>query len=247
MEEGYVLVGSDAHYWPGAPTTAHRAFVQFIERFQPPIIIQNGDVITGASISRYPPIGWENLPSVKEELDVCQARLKEITDVAPEGARLIWPLGNHDARFETRLASVAPEFREVHGVHLKDHFPAWEPCWSVEIGGPKGMIVKHRFKGGTHAPHNNALWSGRTIVTGHLHSQKVSPLTDYNGTRWGVDTGTMADPLTQQFTAWTEDNPLDWRQGFALFRFKGGRLLMPELVRVIEPGLVDFRGDVLHV
>ena len=39
------------------------------------------------------------------------------------------------------------------------------------------------------------LWSGRTIITGHLHAQGIRPHSDYNGTRWGVDAGTMADPL----------------------------------------------------
>lgn len=243
---GYVFIGSDAHYWPGLATTAHKAFVKLAEEFQPKIVVMNGDVIIGATISKHKPIGWETMPTVKEELDAAQIRLGEIIKVTPN-ARHIWPLGNHDARFETRLADVAQEYREVPGVHLKDHFPEWEPAWSVFIGGERGLVAKHRFKGGIHAPFNNTLWGGRTVVTGHLHSQKSEPLTDYNGTRWGVDTGTMAEPHNAQFTGYTEDNPLNWREGFAIFRFKNGRLLQPQLVRVIETGLVDFQGDTFHV
>jgi hypothetical protein len=96
--------------------------------------------------------------------------LSEIEKVAPK-ARRIWTLGNHDSRFETRLATVAPEYANVHGVHLKDNFPLWEPCWATFINSD--VVVKHRFKSGLHAPHNNTMWAGRTIVTGHLHSQKI--------------------------------------------------------------------------
>ena len=155
-------------------------------------------------------------------------------------ARRIWSLGNHDARFETRLATVAPEYADVHGVHLKDNFPKWEPCWATFINSD--IVVKHRFKSGIHAPHNNTMWAGRTIVTGHLHSQKIMPLSDYNGTRWGVDAGTMADPYGPQFYNYTEMNPLNWRSGFCLLTIVKGRLLMPELIWVSGPGTVQFRG-----
>ncbi len=246
LEDGQVLVGSDAHYWPGEATTGHRAFVKFARELQPNTIVLNGDVIIGATISRFPPIGWEDNPTVSEELEVCQERLGEIALASPRSRR-IWPLGNHDARFETRLATVAPEYAHVHGVHLKDHFPDWEPCWSVFVGGPQGAVIKHRYKGGTHATHNNALWSGRSIVTGHLHSLNVRALTDYNGTRWGVDCGTLAEPTGPQFMGWTEDNPVNWRQGFILLTWKAGRLLWPEIISVVEPGLVNFRGELIDV
>jgi hypothetical protein len=100
-------------------------------------------------------------------------------------------LGNHDARFENRLAANAPQYEQVHGFSLKDHFPAWRPCWAVWNGS---TVIKHRYKGGVHATHNNTVNSGVNIVTGHLHSLKVTPFDDYNGTRYGVDTGTLADP-----------------------------------------------------
>lgn len=241
LRNGRVLIGSDAHNWPGPPSTAHRAFVMFIEELQPEIVILNGDAIDASTISRFPPIGWENHPTVKQELDVTKKRLDEIYTAHPS-AEHIWTLGNHDARFETRLATVAPEFKHVHGVHLKDHFPKWTPAWSVEIGGQHGVVVKHRFKGGLHAAFNNALWSGRSIVTGHLHSLRVMPLTDYNGTRYGVDGGMLADPSGPQFVGYTEDNPLNWRSGFVLLTFRHGKLLWPETIFVSRKNIVEFRG-----
>lgn len=241
--DGVVLVGSDAHYWPGEPTTAHRAFVKFCKDLQPKIVIKNGDVLDASTISRFPPIGWEKTPSLKDEIEACKDRLGEIVMAAPKAKRY-WPLGNHCARFETRLATVAPEYANVHGIHLKDHFPEFEPCWSVWINDD--VVVKHRFRGGIHAPHNNTLWSGKTLVTGHLHSQQVKPLSDYNGTRWGVDAGCLAEPYGPQFQ-YLEDSPRNWRSGFAVLFFDHGLLLQPQLAMVVDEGKIDFCGKIIEV
>lgn len=244
IDDGVVIVFSDAHYWPSIVTTAHRALLHFAREMQPKAIIANGDVFDGAKASRHPPIGWEHRPEITDELEAVKARLLEIERAAPNAKRF-WPLGNHDARFETRLAIVAPEYAKIHGFSLKDHMPYWHPCWSVFVNDD--TVVKHRFKGGIHATHNNALWAGRTMVTGHLHSLRVTPLADYNGNRWGVDTGTLADPFGMQFNDYMEDGPRNWRSGFAVLTFWRGRLLWPELVHVIGPDQVEFRGQVIEV
>ena len=244
IENGIVLVGSDCHYWPGVVTTAHKAFLKFCRDMKPKAVILNGDVLDGARISKHAPIGWEKRPQLVDEMEACKARLFEIEKVT-RGCKRIWSLGNHDARFETFLATVAPEYAKIHGVHLKDHFPDWTGCWSVWINDC--TVVKHRFRSGIHAPWNNTMWAGRTIVTGHLHSQKVYPLSDYNGTRWGVDTGTLAEPYGPQFTDYTEDSPVNWRSGFGVLTYWKGRLLTPELVRVLDDDMVEFRGKVIGV
>lgn len=248
ITDGCVLVGSDAHYWPGAASTAHRAFVAFIKALAPKAVIVNGDVLDGSSISRHPPIGWETQPALEDELTECQQRLGEIVKASPKKCRYFWPLGNHDARFNTRLAALTPEFRNVPGTRLVHHFPEWTPCWAVELGGPAGAVVKHSFKGGMHAPHNNALWAGRSMVTGHLHSQKVTPISDYNGTRYGVDTGCLAAVGGRQFT-YAQANPQNWRAGFAVLTWWKGTMLPPELVSVMDEkaGLVVWRGTVTKV
>lgn len=244
VEDGAVLVGSDGHYWPGPPSTAHRAFVRFCEELKPDAVVLNGDAFDGASISRHPPVGWESRPTVIEEIDAVKERLGEV-QAAAGSAKLFWPLGNHDARFETRIAAVAPEYAKVHGVHLRDHFPDWHPCWSVWIND--AVVVKHRYKGGTHAPSNNVVNSGLSMVTGHLHSAKVSPWTDYNGTRFGVDTGCLADPDAAAFVGYTEDNPKNWRSGFAVLKFVAGRMLQPQLALVHDDRHVDYCGHLIEV
>lgn len=245
VPNGNVIIGGDAHYWPGPPSTAHRAFVKFVKDLRPKAVIMNGDAFDGASISRHPPIGWADQPTVQQEIEAVQERLHEIELACSRGCKRLWPLGNHDARFETRIATVAPEYAKVHGTSLRDHFTAWEPCWGAWINSD--VVVKHRFKGGMHAPQNNTLWAGRTMVTGHLHSAKVQPITDYNGTRYGVDAGCLADTSAHAFVDYSEDNPKNWRAGFCILTFKGGKLLQPELVLVWDADHVQFRGEITRV
>lgn len=239
IENGHVLIGSDSHYWPGIVSTAHNAFLEFCREFKPKVVIKNGDEADFPTISRHAQIAWEERPKVADEVDNLKAMLGEIEKVSPN-SRHIWPLGNHDSRFETRLASIAPEYANVHGVHLKDNFPKWEPCWATFINND--VVVKHRIKGGVYAPRNNTLHAGRSVFSGHLHSLKVWPHSDYNGTRWGGDSGTMADPYGPQFYNYTEVSPLDWRSGFILLTFVKGKLLWPETIWVSGPGTVQFRG-----
>jgi hypothetical protein len=248
IENGVVLVFSDAHFWPGIHTTAYKGVLWAIKEFQPKAIIANGDVFDGASISRYPRHGFDSTPSVIQELKACEIALGEIEDTAKKArhnSQLIWTLGNHDARFENRLAANAPQYEFVKGFTLKDHFPTWHPCWSCWPA--ENVAVKHRWKGGVHATHNNAVNAGVSIVTGHLHSLKVTPFSDYNGNRFGVDTGTLAKPTGPQFENYLEDSPTNWRSGFSVLTFHNGRLLWPELVHKWDEGQVEFRGKVYDV
>lgn len=245
---GTILVFSDAHFWPGIRTTAFCGLLWAIEEMQPQAVINNGDAFDGASISRHPRIGWDSTPSVIEELKACDAALGEIEETAKHArhnSRLIWTLGNHDARFENRLAANAPQYEQVKGFSLKDHFPAWAPCWAV-WNGPQ-TVIKHRLSGGIHATHNNTVKAGVSIVTGHLHSLKVTPFDDYNGTRYGVDTGTLAEPSGPQFSNYLEEGPTNWRSGFAVLTYVDGKLLFPEVVKVHAPGKIEFRGRVIDV
>lgn len=244
---GTVVVFSDAHFWPGIRTTAYKGLLHVIRNMQPHAVVNNGDSFDGASISRFPRIGWDSTPTIIQELKACDAALGEIEEsavAARHNVRRIWTLGNHDARFENRLAANAPQYEQVHGFSLKDHFPAWTPCWAVWNGN---TVIKHRYKGGIHATHNNTVNAGVNIVTGHLHSLKVTPFDDYNGTRYGVDTGTLADPLGPQFENYLEHSPTNWRSGFVVLTFKDGRLLWPEVVKVWAPGSIEFRGQVMDV
>ena len=245
MENGTVIVFSDAHFQLGRRTTAFKALLWLIGELKPKVVINNGDAFDGAQASRFPANGWDVTPTIIQELNACKMFLGEIQEAAGD-AKLIFTLGNHDARFSTRLATVAPEFQGVEGFRLEDHFPDWTHVVSCMVSD--SLMVKHRWRSGVHATHNNAVNSGVSFVTGHLHSLKVNGWTDYTGTRWGVDTGTLAEPFGDQFT-YSENSPRNWRSGFAVLNLIDGHLLMPELCMVSDLGtdLVEWRGELIDV
>jgi hypothetical protein len=247
IDSGVVLVASDCHYWPNVISTAHRAFVKLTKQIKPKIVVINGDAFDGASISRHPAGGtWQSLPSVKQELEACQDRLEEIQKAAT-GAQLHFCWGNHDLRFNARLQQqVGDTFKGVMGMNLQEHFPLWRFSMSLMINN--NTMIKHRYHNGIHAIYNNILKSGCSMVTGHLHSLKVTPFTDYNGSRYGVDTGTLSPVDADAFT-YSEDAPANHRAGFAILTFHNGKLMPPELCEVIdeEEGLVYFRGQIISV
>ena len=249
VKNGTVIIFSDAHYWPDIISPAHKALLHFIKELQPTLVICNGDAFDGGAISRFPRIGWDEKPTVVNEIRGVTERLTEIEDLTK--SKLVWTLGNHDSRYETFLAARVPEFQGVKGFTLKEHFPRWMPAWACWLNkdDPLGKtVIKHRYRGGVHATHNNTVNSGCSIVTGHLHSLKVTPFSDYNGNRFGVDTGTLADPYGPQFQDYAEDNPNNHRSGFAILTYHKGMLLWPELVHVIEgTNEVEFRGKIIKV
>lgn len=247
MPNGTVLVGSDFHLFPGERSTAQRAFLKFANDIRPDGVIINGDLMDFPGISRHGN-GWEAIPSPAQEIECAQDYLSELQK-ASKRAKKAWPLGNHDYRMESYIAQNANMLRGLKGIHLHDHInPMWEKCMSVMVnfGTPGATMIKHRFKGGAGAPRANALNAGTNFVSGHLHSQKVIPITDYNGDRYGVDTGCCADPEHRQFL-YAEDAPLDWRSGFAVLTYRDGRLMQPELVSVWSDTEVQFRGELVSV
>ena len=244
LEKGRVVVFSDAHFWPDEISTAYKALLLIIKEFKPKVVVANGDMFDGSQASRHARIGWEKTPTVKEELEACQVMMEGI-EKAAKGAELIWTLGNHDARFETFLSAQMGTYEGVAGFTLKDHFPMWKPCWNYWVN--QDTSIKHRWKGGFGAGRANTLNSGVNMVTGHTHNLAVQPLTDYNGTRYGVQTGCLANIHGEQFMAYTEDNPKDWREGFALLSFERGRLMLPELIQVCGEDEFEFRGCINQV
>jgi hypothetical protein len=246
VRDGVVLVGSDAHVWPGKPTPAQRGFCLLAREFRDRLVaaILNGDILDGARISRHDRIGWAEVPTLREELEAVDEFTTEVQEAAGERAQLLWTIGNHDLRFETYLAKNAKDVEGLSGSRLAERFLAWRMMWIIRIN--QDIVCKHRFKGGIHATHNNALWSGKTMVTGHLHSLKVTPFDDYNGTRWGVDTGTLSDP-TGEHADYAEGNPLNHRSGFVVLTFKDGKLLWPEIAAVVDENHIQFRGEILNV
>lgn len=244
LDDGVIIIFSDAHYWPDEIPIMHKALLKLCRQLKPAYVIANGDVCDFPSISRFAPIGWETRPAVIDELETCQQRMEEVRKASPNAVH-IWTAGNHDMRFEAAFAKHVPEMVRVKGLHLKDHFPQWLNCWSVWFND--NIIVKHRVRGGVNAVRNNVLAARRHVITGHLHSANVTPVSAYdNDTLWGMDCGTIADCFGPQFQ-YIEDNPRDWRSAFGVATVKDGRLLKPELCIKHDETHYDFRGKTVEI
>jgi len=144
ITNGVIVVGSDSHYWPGIISTAHRAFVKIIKDLKPQMVIMNGDAFDGAKISRHPVSGFEARPSVKQELEAVTDRLGEIEKVCGN-AKLHWTWGNHDLRFNTRIAQLVPEYEGVTGFDLTHHFPRWKFSTSIMVNNHVIIILSIFF------------------------------------------------------------------------------------------------------
>jgi len=240
IDNATIFVASDAHYWPDQISVAHQAFVKLVKKHKPDIIVMNGDAFDGASISRYPKAGYPTfeMPTVKQELEAVSDRLGEIEKVAGN-AKLVFTMGNHDQRFEAKLANQAPEFQGVAGFSLKEHFPRWIFCMSMMVN--KNLMVKHRYHSGIHATYSNALKSGVSICTGHLHRLQATIVSDYSGSRWGIDSGTLCETDGDQMS-YGEGNPANHCSGFATLTLVDGKLIQPEFCTVLD-GVAYFRGS----
>jgi glycosyltransferase A (GT-A) superfamily protein (DUF2064 family) len=244
---GVVIVGSDAHYWPGEIATGHRAMVELCSILSPDIVVMNGDEFDGAMLSRHAPIGWEDTPMPMAELKTCQMALEEIAEASPNALHL-GTFGNHTIRLDTHLATHAAAVQGVAGTKFEDHFPNWEYRWAFVLN--EHTLIKHRLRSGVHATWNNTADTHLNIITGHCHAQQVRPRTTLSplngGTIYGVDAGMLADPWGPQFR-YMEQGPRNWRAGCAVLTFRNGILMPPELAQVVGPNEVFFRGNVLTV
>ncbi len=242
VKDGWALVFSDAHFWPGDRTTAFKALLAVAKEIKPKLVIANGDVIDGAETSRHGRAGWERRPTIAEEIVASKARLDEIKKAAG-AAVLRFTIGNHDQRLDGFIANKVGEIEGLPGTCLQEHFPDWPMSYSIHVNPDTidHTVIKHRWKGGPYAIRNNTLNAGVHFVTGHLHQLRVWPHGDVRGRRYGVDTGTLAEIDAEQFR-YSEDSPKDWCSGFAALRYRGGMLLHPQLCEVVR-GKAYFMGN----
>ena len=238
-----MVVFSDSHVIPNAPSLASKALVELIKQLQPKYVTCLGDTFDFATISKHSRSGWEKRFTVREELQAGCELLKNIGDAAPSAIKLM-TFSNHDSRFNDALSAKIPEFEGVDGFNIKDHIKSdWK--FGISIMLNKNTILKHQWHGGIHAAWNNVLKSGINIITGHTHKQGAKPYSDYTGTRYGVEVGTLSE-INNRMYNYTEHSPLDWISGAAILTFKNGKLITPEFMSVVD-GVAYFRGQPINL
>lgn len=243
IENGTVLIGSDAHYTPGVIPTAHKAFCNLAYDLGKAVsaVILNGDILDGGQISRHPRGGWGGLPNVKQELEAVQERLAEIEGAIAPGVRLMRTYGNHCARFEARLAAQVPEYEGVAGFTLREHLPAWTDSLRIDIN--EDTVVIHDWHSGLHSGWNDVLKGGCSVVTGHTHELGFKAHKGFkDNVHFGIKTGMLAEDDQPQFDYRKGKPGMNWRSGFAVLTFVDSVLIQPEFCAVEADGRAWFRG-----
>jgi len=227
------IVGRDLHVWSGDPTIIFKAFCKVARDLKVDGIVMNGDIIDGARVSRHPQIKGSAAPKIHQEIETA----KEWFKLLPIAKHQLWSVGNHDIRIDSYIVNNANELEGMVPA-LQDHFKDWKFSYSFDVNGTE---IRHRFRGGIHAGWNNALHSGVSMVTGHTHQLQVTAMRDRKGTRWGIETGTLADPFGPQFE-YSEGTPSRSQMGFVVLTFdEQGTMLPPEICEMIG-GRPVFRG-----
>jgi hypothetical protein len=228
------IVGSDLHVWTGEPTLIFKAFCAVAKKLKVDGIVLNGDIIDGARISRHPSVRGSKAPKIEHEIETAKKWLKNL----PFTKHRLWTMGNHDLRLDNYVASNASEM-DGYIMSLSDHFRDWTFSFAFDLNGTE---IRHRFRSGIHGGWNNTLHSGVNIMTGHTHQLQVTAMRDRNGTRWGIETGMLADPFGPQFE-YSEGSPSRSQMGFVVVSFdEDGRMMPPETCEMVG-GRPVFRGQ----
>ena len=89
---------------------------------------------------------------------------------------------------------------------------------------------------------NNVMRAGISYWTGHDHNREIWRWKDLRGTRYGMNPGMGAEPWGPQFE-YNEQHPSNHDSGLLVVQFQNYKMMPPELIEVIEPGAVWFRGQ----
>lgn len=237
LKKGNIVIFSDAHFWPLQRSDAFKILLQVIDDLKPKIVIDNGDSWDLPMISRHAKNTWEHYPTPAEELECVRERLAEIEEVTPNKALLRRNIGNHDLRFEAKIANMIPELEDMPCTTISELFPHWEHNYSLMLNDE--VMIKHKTSFGGKFPERGAsLNAGKSMIISHHHHLRITRITDFNGTRFGACTGTLADIYAPQFS-YMEDNPRDWQSGFLVLHVDGG--IHPVEVHV-KDGKAIFNG-----
>lgn len=243
IKDGVGIVFSDCHWrsLSQARSLSHEALLILARHIKPGFLFCNGDALDMGSVSRFAPTMWEDIkkPNVAEELAAGQTHLRELREAAGDPT-CYWIRGNHDDRYDKYLAAHAAAFEGMGAFSLQDQFIDWPMTYRLDVGD---VSFVHRYHGGVHAGYNNAMKSGRSIISGDTHALDVRPLNHWSKRIYGVQTGMLGDPAWPQFN-YRLGIPGHQQQGFVVLTWRDGVLAPPETCEVVD-GAAWFRGQLI--
>ena len=190
---------------------------EFVRDFAPDTIVLNGDIIDFTSLSHFR-LTLAERTALEYQLDRLEGELHHLRDIAP-AARIVYVLGNHEARLADYLVEHAPElaFLGDRGVlsfasitHLADY--------GVELIEPYGAAYEWHGVTITHGKlirqntaRANMETEGGSGITGHTHKLGSYFKTDRNGAHGWFESGCLCDLGA---TPPAVPGIRNWQQGF---------------------------------
>lgn len=231
-------VFTDSHFDSVAgKSDTHSILEQIVRETKPDYLVNNGDALDFPTISSHPSLDWDNRPSVASELQWAQRQLQNLSNCSPS-SKCIWTLGNHDARFNKKLADSAKEFQNIPGFSIKHHFQDWQFAHTFVFND--ALYFVHNLRGGVNAGRNNAVNAGISTVTGHFHRLNVSPVTNILGDRiYGIEAGFAGNPDSELFD-YCQGRLKDWQEGFVFITLDGKDVRVEQIE--VKNGAAWFRG-----
>ena len=229
-----MMIGSDFHGEHVDPLALH-SFIESARRFQPDVIVLNGDVTEFSEVSR-----WGKNPNMvldlQKEIDfVVDNILRPIREAAPK-AMIDFVVGNHDIRIALYLAGQAPGLASLRCLGFDELFKLKELNIGLVMGGnpltvtepQKRSVAKKAYKLyydtfiATHGTATGKDGARRELsrfgisgTSGHLHTPAdvYSASVDRPHLEWHT-TGCMAK--TSVGDTYMGGLPVSWQVGWGL-------------------------------
>lgn len=211
----FVFAG-DFHL-PHHDPAAVRALIRRIREWKPRHLILMGDFLDCASVSRFS--RHPDTPRLPEEIRLGKALLKQLRDALGTG-KVHYLEGNHEKRLVKDLQEHSPGLVGLAGLTIREQLGLTEKEWCPlehnsllhlpGVAAYHGSVVKTRA--GASAQEEMQRWGAvaPVLATGHTHRLAVVSRTDGVGTRWGIETGCLADPAKADYLR----TPGDWQTGW---------------------------------
>lgn len=226
---------SDIHY-PYEDPKCLELVRAFLKDFQPDILILNGDIFDMPQISKFHLRRKEVMlaTNIQSDIDHGHAGLELLMDAA-KAKEILYPMGNHEDRWEAFLGAKAPELASLRALTIEELLVPDGVKYTSYGNGywlNDSLFIYH----GLYIGKNNwtdaeRLQIGASSITGHRHHQRVTYFTSRKQTFKNIAQGCLCklDPPYLRSSS-------DWQQGFVY-----GYIIDDDKFRAIEVEIVT--GD----
>lgn len=215
---------SDIH-WPFSSARVVEAFLRWIEREQPSIVLINGDAWDMYSHAKFP--RSHNVFTPREEERLARAAneqfWKDVKALVPK-ADCYQLLGNHDVRPMKRILEVYPEAEDWIAERLKQLF-TFEGVKTIHDAREELMfgdvMVHHGYRSKLGDHRDYALLNS---INGHTHRGGSVFRRIRGQVLWELNCGLAGDPEAKGLT-YTSQKINDWTPGFGWLDQWGPRFI----------------------